>query len=270
MNLKLLALAPLRQILAYRIFPSALLAHMAWWILEHYENINPNPDTNGETRLLCQLTQTDPLVVFDVGANVGEWAAAARSYFPKAQIYVFEPSPLLAPDLSRRSKELGLTFHPLALSDRCGTAPFRIDRDQTELSSLVLAAGEDSANSQIIDVPISTIDNFLETQSIKHIDLLKIDAEGHDLSVLRGATLALKQNRIRAIQFEHNEKSIFSHTFLRDYYDLLSSTHAIGRILPTGCLFSSYTTRLELIRYGNYICIPRDATKLIHDLEKFA
>ncbi|MEQ8424555.1 MAG: hypothetical protein RIA63_07580, partial [Cyclobacteriaceae bacterium] len=56
-----------------------------------YENRNHDIHSNGEEYLLRQLGKTNPKIIFDVGGNVGEYAALAAKYSPNAKIYSFEP-----------------------------------------------------------------------------------------------------------------------------------------------------------------------------------
>ena len=56
-----------------------------------------------------------------------------------------------------------------------------------------------------VTVPVTTLDNCMEEWGIEQIDLLKIDVEGHEPQVFRGASSSLQRRRIRAILCEFNE-----------------------------------------------------------------
>ncbi len=83
------------------------------------------------------------------------------------------------------------------------------------------------------DVKITTIDAFVEENKIDKIDLLKIDTEGNELNVLKGAQKTLKDNLIDVIHFEFNEMNIISKTFFKDFYDILENFTFYG-MLPDG------------------------------------
>lgn len=133
-----------------------------------------------------------PVTIFDVGANIGQSAAKFRRRFPKASIHCFEPSAGSARRI--RARRLGnVKVHEIALGSSAGTG--------------ALVRGHDPAIFHIADegdetIAIDTIDAFCETHRIDRIDFLKIDTEGHDLEVLRGAAAMLGAWRIMAVQVE--------------------------------------------------------------------
>src|SRR5258708_1156157 len=72
-----------------------------------------------------------------------------------------------------------------------------------------------------IEFKMDTIDNFCKINNISNIDFLKIDVEGHELSVLKGAQYMLTNKHIKIIQFEFNSHNVYSRVFLRDFYLML-------------------------------------------------
>jgi FkbM family methyltransferase len=140
-------------------------------------------------KLPCQTIR----VIFDVGANRGDTAIAFRRNYPSATIYCFEPNP----DLSKILFGLGtgVEVHTIAMSSKAGKAGFDRSKGTSDLFSLT---GDVSAEI----VKLDTVDNFCLTKSISHIDFLKIDTEGHDLEVLRGAIRMLSDARIDVVQAE--------------------------------------------------------------------
>jgi FkbM family methyltransferase len=132
-------------------------------------------------------------VIFDVGANQGDVAAAFRREFPSATIYCFEPNTRLVTSLRRRDPRFKV--HSIALSSRVGVAGFDTSAATPDLYGLT----EDPAAAS---VPLDTIDNFCADHCIERISYLKIDTEGHDLEVIRGAHGLLEHERIDALQAE--------------------------------------------------------------------
>ena len=59
--------------------------------------------------------------------------------------------------------------------------------------------------------------------------LVKIDTEGHDLTVLRGARAMLAEHRIAVVQFEYNHRWVFARAFLRDAFEFLADLGYRGR-----------------------------------------
>jgi FkbM family methyltransferase len=132
-------------------------------------------------------------MIFDVGANVGETALAFRRHFPSATIHCFEPNSELAPRLTGLNANLNV--HSVALSSRIGESGFSRFGASSDLYCLT-----DDVSGEI--VALDTVDNFCKSKSIDHIHYLKIDTEGHDLEVLRGAASMLADFRIDLIQAE--------------------------------------------------------------------
>lgn len=137
-------------------------------------------------------TFTKPVIIFDVGANIGQSAVKFRRRFPKASIHCFEPSARNAERIRRRGIR-NVAVHAIGL----GSAP----------ATAMLSTGHDPAIFRISDqgdeqVRVETIDGFCAENGIDRIDFLKIDTEGHDLEVLKGAATMLGSGHIVAIQVE--------------------------------------------------------------------
>lgn len=151
-----------------------------------------NTPTRGADVCADLATMIKPAVIFDVGANVGQTALKFRRRFPHAQIHCFEPSSHSAQRIRAR-KIRDVAVHEIALGSVAGTA--------------MLSQGSDSAIFRLCEdgseaVSVETLDAFCAAHSIERIDFLKIDTEGHDLEVLKGATTMLDTRRIAAVQVE--------------------------------------------------------------------
>lgn len=139
---------------------------------------------------LSKLMQ--PVVIFDVGANVGQSAEHYLSWFPDAEIYCFEPSRQSAAELRKRLNERVRLFE-IAFSSHSGTA--RLAHTGTSDTFRIAEVGEE-------EITVHTVDEFCREHGIETIDFLKIDTEGHDLEVLKGAEAMLQQGKIAAVQVE--------------------------------------------------------------------
>ncbi len=186
------------------------------------------------------VSQYDQLVVFDVGANRGTYAKLVKSYAPHAQIYAFEPHPATFQQLARVAQRYSnFTVVPLGCGDTCTTVPlydYATQRDGSSHASLYRRAIEQrGGTAYAIDVNLTTLDQFTAEQQIARIQLLKIDTEGNELAVLRGAQRLINEHRIDAIQFEFDQMHIFSRTLMHDFYTLLAG-YRFYRLLPSGML----------------------------------
>jgi len=175
-------------------------------------------------------------VVFDVGANKGQWISSVLAIRPAADIHAFEPQPSLAQHV--RATYPNIHMNAMGLGHEAGTLELfdYADRPGSQHASLIPGVINDvhgsSARSQ--KVPIGTIDRYCDERQIEHIDFLKIDVEGFELNVLRGARHMLNRGRIDVIQFEFNEMNLVGRTFMRDFFAELSPAYALYRLLPHG------------------------------------
>lgn len=103
-----------------------------------------------------------------------------------------------------------------------------------------------------------TFDGFVERHGIGQVALLKIDTEGHDLDVLKGASRAIAAKRIRAIQFEFIPANIATHVSMRDFFDALPG-YRLHRLCMNGGLLPlpSYDVkRCEIYVTHNIVALP--------------
>jgi FkbM family methyltransferase len=198
----------------------------------------------------------DARVIFDVGAHVGETAREYRTLFPLADIYSFEPFPRSFAVL-QRSMSGDPRFHPqrIALLDTAGEYEMRCNRSDDTNSVLSTAPQGQLYWGDIVDtietVPIAamTLDNFCETNGIQHIDILKLDTQGTEMRVLRGALSTLSQRRVAAVYSEvlvaptYTDQCTFDEMmrFLREagYYlrDIQNLSHLQGALRQFDALF---------------------------------
>ena len=148
---------------------------------------------------------------FDVGANVGQTATAAREAFPAARIFSFEPHPVTFQRLRAAIPASPLfSAHQLAFSNKEGTATFyeyATEGDGTHINSLVPNARfptQRGYNANQIAVPCSRIDHFCAENSVTRIDVLKLDTEGSEMFVLEGAREMLRNGSVGLIFTEYN------------------------------------------------------------------
>ncbi|MBN8826540.1 MULTISPECIES: FkbM family methyltransferase [unclassified Spirosoma] len=160
------------------------------------------------------IGQPNPLC-FDVGANQGQTIQLLQQCLTNPVIHAFEPASTTFNGLASQSHGPGVSLHQLAFGEQAGTAEFR-NYEQSELSSFLAVNPDKSENiffgeqvASIESVKVDTLDGFCAAQGIDKIDLLKIDTQGFELPVLRGATNLLAQKRIGAILLELNFAPIY-------------------------------------------------------------
>ncbi len=181
--------------------------------VEAWKNRHYDVHLNGEAALLAALAPFKPSVLFDVGANIGDWSLAAAELVPNAHLHAFEITPATAEALAVNAAPFGarLTIHPFGLGDHEGEITVYLSpRDDTANSTLrdavaISSDGNDDATIAEVAARITTGDAFLAEHGIAHLDFLKIDVEGAEFSVLSGFQNAFARNAIDLVQFEYGE-----------------------------------------------------------------
>lgn len=152
------------------------------------------------------LKNEDFNVLFDVGANIGQSTKNFQTYFPQANIYSIEPGidsfrklELLA------SNNANIHCYNIALSNKNEKIKFYVDKNNptsTMNSSVKEEKLEEINQYKIMNIKAQTLDFFCKQHNINHINFLKIDTEGNDFSVLKGAEKMMRDFSIDLIQIE--------------------------------------------------------------------
>ena len=213
----------------------------------------------------CKMTASP--IVFDVGANRGEYSLRVSALLPAARIYAFEPSrptyQILRQEVDAADRALSISAHNIGLSNADGTLDlytYTVDGGEASiLSSIVLRLPTQEARIEACrkdEIDVKTIDGFCKENGITTIDLLKIDVEGNELAVLQGAAEMIGSHRIGMIQFEFGPCNIYSRTYLYDFWSMLSGSYHIYRIIPQGIvLIESYREQHEVFLTSNYLAV---------------
>ena len=233
-------------------------------------DLSNDMDKNGELDVQAaslRMSSHDPIIAFDVGANVGDWSLSLLSQEIKRKkrsllVHAFEPCPetfaTLNNNLKTAKAEMMVKSNQLALSYKSGYASFFSAGANMGINGLYRESGGKSTQEEYT-VKTLTIDEYSESLKVLYIDLLKIDAEGHDLEVLRGAKGLFKKGQIQIAQFEYNHRWINARCYLKDAFDYFAPfDYAIGKITPKGIEFyERWDFELETFREANYLVAKR-------------
>jgi FkbM family methyltransferase len=201
-------------------------------------------------------------VIFDVGANVGNYSNDILKLFPHSKIYAFEPHPQNFLKLEKLVGESAFVFKN-AVGDKFEQIKLYDykERDGSSHASLYQGVIEDihfkESTSHTVDVVM--LDQFCLENNVHSIDLLKIDTEGNELKCLMGAMQLLGDGKIKAIQFEFNEMNIISRSTFKDFWDLLDGFD-FYRLLPGGKLLPirKYSPGFcKIYAYQNIVALKR-------------
>ncbi len=192
----------------------------------------------------------------DIGANTGLYSSMMANYINIDSIISFEPNP----NCIAKFKELNKNrIYNVALGDRTSEMPFYVNQEKptSHHASLVKPSTlnqTESLNTILVDV--KRLDELIENNDFQLPGFIKIDAEGYDLTVIKG--LGKYLNEIDFIQFEFNAMHIDSRTFLRDYY-LLLSQFDLYRLGPNKLIdVKEYSPSYEIFRFQNFLAINKN------------
>jgi FkbM family methyltransferase len=177
------------------------------------------------------ITISEP-VIFDVGAHFGESVQRYKARFPQATLYCFEPSPASYQTLLHATEADDRVFcYETAIAQRPGTVNFYENQNSFTDSLLAL---EDESNKNWgqnlyhpksqVEVKMTSLDDFCTKENITQIDILKIDVQGGEFDVLKGAETLLESQAISVIYAEIIIRPTYQgQHHLHDYFALLSS-----------------------------------------------
>lgn len=227
-------------------------------------NIHTNGELMIQNNVLKGCSSEERIVIFDVGANVGEWTsfvlaqAAKLGVKDRLRIYAFEPVPHLYDLLINRfSKEAVVVPINQALSSQKGIKKMFVVGGRAGTSSLHPVPIDQQTDE--IEITATTIDDFCLIHKIDKIHLLKVDTEGHDMEVLLGAETVLSNGAILVCQFEYNHRWIFSRHYLKDVFDFIEGMpYIFGKVTPYGIeVFESWYPELDRFFESNYVLINK-------------
>ncbi|MBM4053783.1 MAG: FkbM family methyltransferase [Planctomycetes bacterium] len=227
----------------------------------NYGGIVDNIHTSGELFAIKHVAkhiapEKDP-IVFDVGANKGEFSLKVLEYFGKnVNVYCFEPSILIFKELQLALKEfpnakllniaLGLGNETVTMYGHTSSSGLEVCPENVRKKAM----------NYTERVNFMRLDDFCKQHHIDHIDYLKMDVEGCELNILKSAQNMINSDSIDFIHFEFNHPSIYLKLFFKDYYDFLSPKYSIYRILQDGlCPIQNYSEHCEIFANSNYLAI---------------
>jgi FkbM family methyltransferase len=129
------------------------------------------------------------MTVIDVGANAGVYTfSAARQVGSEGKVIAIEPFPACVEYLQETCRLNQLDWvkvYGAAASDQSGTVHLCV-QGASELNEVVGDDRETLPLGQYVDVPCLTLDSLIEKEKLQAVHILKLDAEGHEINVLRG------------------------------------------------------------------------------------
>jgi FkbM family methyltransferase len=215
-----------------------------------------------ETSAAARFVTGASPIIFDVGANVGAWSAELAHYLgERGRFFLFEPQAYCHASYPALDLPEAVYIRAAFFSDE-GEAELRKDREGSGVASLYERHDTYLAKQTSTEwVPTVTVDGEMARLGLERVDLIKLDVEGSERSVLEGASGALKSGALHTIAFEFGSANVYSRTFFRDLWCILNEHgYRLWRICPGGALLPipEYREDLENFRGAtNYIASLR-------------
>jgi FkbM family methyltransferase len=194
--------------LAYRVRKSArdVLERVAPHYM-HHRRLRLAAPVEKEIELLPALVERSKIAI-DVGANKGLYVDHLRGL--GANVVAFEPYPHMAQQLQRFYRG-SVNVQDVALSDKRGRAQLRLPKDNVSWATLAetnrLEMADPTRGFETVNVELRTLDEY----DFRDVSFIKIDVEGHEEAVLKGAQRTLATNRpslLIEIEERHNVGSV--------------------------------------------------------------
>lgn len=176
-----------------------------------------------------------PLRVFDVGGNTGGWTISLLRHSGPwiGEVHMFEPMPGNRAKLDEAmsdglfSGKASIKICPFALSHEAGSVTIHYENDVTGLASIdnsdAMMPARNISLNKTMEIETRTLDAYCTEHSIDRIDILKIDVEGHELSVLKGAERMFGEKRIGVVAYEIGPHQMQRREYYRDFFEFFAT-----------------------------------------------
>jgi len=163
-----------------------------------------------------QIFKRNPLTVLDIGANRGQTIDFFLNLNPDSTIYSFEPNPSLFAILKENYSQNNIhlfqkgvsnieekkTFYENILDESSTFEELNQNSEYLKLKSSILGVKPKDIIKKSYEVDVTTLNQFLMESSLKTVNVLKIDTEGHEFECLEGLFMSPYDAKIDIIQFE--------------------------------------------------------------------
>ena len=236
--------------------------------IKSYEEFSYNIKKNGELNLINSLSKLNFKIIFDVGANLGEWTKITSDKFQNSNFHLFEISETSFATLNDNFlRNENINLNNLGLYNEEKEIEYQDYGKYSAINSLILdSTFHNEGNIPIIKKCKTTSgDKYCEIKNIDTIDFLKIDAQGVEYQILDGFKKKLKEAKIKVIQFEYGYINANSKFLMNDFYKLLCSYgYVLGPLKKNGVIFMEFDYSLNNFNSGpNFIAVHKSYKEII-------
>ena len=210
-------------------------------------------------RSLAQKLSLTEIHAVDAGANIGSWTKFLLQEFESATVILFEPSDIAFLELQKNlSGYSNLKFVNSGLGAKFEIRPLYTDFHGSGLASVHKRNLEhlDLFLNVTTEITIHSLDLYLYKNFPEFIpNLLKMDVEGFEMEVLKGAKETLK--KLSIVQFEFGGCNLDSRDYFKDFWNLFKELgFDVYRLAPSGLIhITKYSENLERFTTTNYFAI---------------
>jgi FkbM family methyltransferase len=177
---------------ATRLIPQGLRRKIKQDLLNHFEV----PTATWSLENLRRL-EFAPAMILDIGAYKGEWTAMVRRVFPEAQILMLEAQEERVPDLEVvRKAHAGKTDYRISLLGADNREDAIFNKYPNAPTGNSVLTGWKSGNKFQVKCKMRTVDSVLADVDLPAPEFIKLDVQGYELEVLKGATKALQSCQV--------------------------------------------------------------------------
>ncbi len=218
----------------------------------------------GEKHMLVRLLRDNQIeTFFDVGANYGQYSEMIKRKNNDVSIYSFEAHPKTFEHLKKTSSlyQKFNVYNYAIGNPEIGDQKIKLydydGEDGSQHASVHKEVFLDIYQAKTIKehyVDLISLSDFCAKNKIGKISFLKIDTEGNELDVLKGAKDLINNSKIDFIHFEFNVMNLGKTRFY-DFWILLNENYSIYRLLPYGLAhIKTYDAiQTEIFHYQNYL-----------------
>lgn len=145
-------------------------------------------------------------IILDVGANIGAYTVPLAKTFPKTEVHAFEPNPYAIARLRRNialNKLSNVRLYEMGLGDEPCVLELNAFNSKDLGSSSFVSPQRAESESELIPVKVEKLDNIY-AKGTQEVSLIKIDVQGFEFKVLKGACELISRNR-PYILLEHED-----------------------------------------------------------------
>jgi FkbM family methyltransferase len=227
-----------------------------------YDNYDNN-DEGGENFFIASiLSKSNSHVCIDIGAGSGNYTSKLLK-LTNAKVISFEPLPSQFKILKENVRNFSArsTVINKAVGDKNGKCMLHFNSIYPNKGSI----SEDIkkvpyvTNDDKLEVPLITLDKFMEDKNFESLDLIKIDTEGFESEVIKGAFKTIEKYKPKYIQTEFNWHHLFCKTSINDFFELLPPKYELYQLIPNGWVKRDPRDPISNIyRYSNFVFVRRD------------